>query len=192
MYFRNIIFSAAVISLIAGLFLSLYQHFLITPIILASEVYEIIEPATEGTMEPWSPEDGIERTSFSFMANFLVCFAYSLLLLSAMAFRTSINLAQGFFWGIAAYSSVFVAPALGLLPEIPGMEAAHLEGRQTWWLFTVFSTATGLWFIAFKPVAFKAIGGILLFMPHLTGAPQAEKHGFVNTDPEAVNALTNL
>ena len=50
MYFRNIIFSAAVISLIAGLFLSLYQHFLITPIILASEVYEIIEPATEGTM----------------------------------------------------------------------------------------------------------------------------------------------
>ena len=109
-----------------------------------------------------------------------------------MAFRTSINLTQSFFWGIAAYSSVFVAPALGLLPEIPGMEAAHLEGRQTWWLFTVFSTATGLWFIAFKPVAFKAIGGILLFMPHLTGAPQAEKHGFVNTDPEAVNALTNL
>lgn len=192
MYFRNLVLSAVIIAIIAGLFLSLYQYFVITPIILASEVYEIIEPIKDNTVKIWSPEDGIERSSFSFVANFLLCFAYGLLLLSAMAIKNSITLVQGIFWGLAAYLSIFIAPALGLAPEIPGMEAAHLEGRQTWWIFTVLSTIFALWLIAFKPITFKAIGGLLLIVPHLIGAPQATHHGFVNTNPQAVHALTAL
>ncbi|MDQ7091229.1 MAG: CbtA family protein [Methylococcales bacterium] len=192
MYFRNLILSAMAVAIVAGLFLSLYQHFFITPIILASELYEVTEPNATGVAEAWSPEEGTERSSFSLMANFLVCFAFSLLLLSAMAVRTSIKLSQGIFWGGAAYLSVFIAPALGLLPEIPGMEAAHLEGRQSWWLLTVLLTGIGLWLIAFKSITLKGIGGGLLLIPHLIGAPQPEIHGFVNTDPHAINVLTML
>jgi cobalt transporter subunit CbtA len=192
MYFRNLVLSAVAIAIIAGLFLSLYQYFLITPIILASEVYEVIEPPAKGRVEAWSPEEGLERSLFSFMANFLVCFGYALLLLTAMATKDSMKLAQGFIWGIAAYLSIFIAPALGLAPEIPGMEAAHLEGRQTWWLLTVLLTAFGLWTIAYQAIIFKGLGVLMLLIPHLIGAPQPESHGFVNTDPEAINALTHL
>ena len=192
MYFRNLVLSAVAIAIIAGLFLSLYQHFLITPIILASEVYEVIDPTAQGIVEDWRPEEGLERSSFSFMANFLVCFGYALLLLTAMATKESMKLAQGFIWGIAAYLSLFVAPALGLAPEIPGMEAAHLEGRQIWWLLTVLLTALGLWSIAYQGLILKGIGVLLLIIPHLIGAPQPERHGFVTTDPEAINTLTHL
>jgi len=192
MYFRNLVLSALAIAIVAGLFLSLYQYFLITPIILAAEVYEVIEPTVVGTVESWRPEEGLERTSFSFIANFLVCFGYALLLLTMMATKDSIKLAQGLIWGIAAYLSLFVAPALGLAPEIPGMEAAHLEGRQIWWLLTVLLTALGLWSIVYQAIILKGLGVLLIIIPHLIGAPQPEHHGFINTDPEAIKALTAL
>ena len=191
MYFRNLVLSAFSIAVVAGLLLSLYQYFFITPIILASEVYEVSEPANHA-VEAWSPEDGTERSSFNFIANFLVCFAYGLLLMSAMATRTAINLQQGIFWGGAAYLSLFVMPALGLPPEIPGMEAAALEGRQTWWLFTVIFTALGLWSIAFQKLLLKGLGALMLVIPHLIGAPQPESHGFANPDSQAQMALNDL
>jgi len=192
MYFKNLVLSAVAIAFIASLFFSVYQSFFITPIIIASEVYEVAEPTVSGIAEAWHPEKGIERSSFSFMANFLVCFGYSLLLLSAMATRESIKLSQGIIWGGAAYLSIFVAPGLGLAPEIPGMEAADLEGRQIWWVFTVLLTAIGLWLIAFKSFPLKGMGLSLLFIPHLIGAPQPETDGFINTDPQAVKVLTQL
>jgi len=192
MYFRNLVLSAFSIAIVAGLFLSLYQEFIITPLILNAEIYEVLEPANNHTAEAWSPADGVERSGFSFIANFLVCFAYSLFLMSLMATRHSINLSQGAFWGISAYISIFIAPALGLPPEIPGMEAAFLEGRQAWWILTVLLTAIGLWSIAFKSGAFKFVGLIMLITPHIIGAPQPEFHGFANQDPQAILALTTL
>lgn len=194
MYFRSLVLSAFAIAIVAGLFLSIYQEFLITPIILDSEVYEITGSASEDgvVFEVWSPKDDIERSGFSFISNLLVCFAYALILLSAMAFQPSLKVVQGFFWGGSAYICIFVAPALGLPPEIPGMEAVHLEGRQAWWLLTVLLTAAGLWLIAFFNMAFKGLGVVLLVIPHLIGVPQPEFHGFANTDPQAISALTTL
>lgn len=192
MYFRNLVLSAFTIAIVAGLFLSAYQTSAITPIILESEVYEVLDPITEDTPEAWSPEDGTVRAGFSFIANFLVCFTYALLLMSAMATRKSLTVSQGVFWGTCAYLSIFVAPAIGLAPEIPGMEAAHLEGRQAWWLLTVIFTVLGLWSLAFKPIAFKVFASLLILTPHLIGAPKPEHHGFVNQNPEAITALTDL
>ena len=192
MYFRNLVLSAFTIAIVAGLFLSAYQASAITPIILESEIYEVFEAVTEGSLEAWSPEDGAERSGFSLIANFLVCFAYALLLMSAMATRKNLTVSQGVFWGSCAYLSIFVAPAIGLAPEIPGMEAAHLEGRQAWWLLTVIFTALGLWSLAFKATPFKIFACLLILTPHLIGAPQPEHHGFVNQKPEAVMALTDL
>jgi len=191
MYFRNLVLSAFVIAIIAGLIFSAYQASFITPLILNSEVYEVLETGSQHDLA-WAPEDGVERHSWSFATNFLLCFAYALILLSAMTVKTSVNAVKGLFWGGAAYLTIFAAPALGLPPEIPGMEAAYLEGRQTWWLVTVILTALSLWLIAFHSIINKAIGVVLILVPHLLGAPQPEIHGFVNTDPEAVVALTQL
>jgi cobalt transporter subunit CbtA len=195
MYFRTLVLSAFAIAIIAGAMLSIYQAFFITPIIVGSEVYEVVEAVTHHqaeVAEAWAPEDGIERHSWNFVSNFLLCFAYALILLSAMSIRTSVNTVKGVFWGGAAYLTIFVAPALGLPPEIPGMEAAHLEERQVWWLVTVVLTAISLWLIAFQNNVYKVLGIFLLIIPHMLGAPQPEIHGFANTDPAAVEALTRL
>ncbi len=192
MYFRNLVLCAFFVAIVAGLFFSAYQAAFITPIIINSEVYEISEPAVSSQVEVWAPEDGLERHSWSFATNFLLCFAYALILLSTMTAKTSVNAVKGLFWGGAAYLSIFVAPALGLPPEIPGMEAAYLEGRQTWWVLTVILTVFSLWLIAFQSPLNKGIGVILILIPHLIGAPQPENHGFVNTDPKAVEALISL
>jgi len=192
MYFRNLVLSAFTIAVVVGMFFSAYQVIFITPIIVDSEVYEVIEPSVSHQIEAWGPEDGIERHSWSFATNILLCFAYALLLMSAMSLKTSVNAIQGLFWGGAVYLSLFVAPALGLPPEIPGMEAAYLEGRQSWWIYTVVITAISLWLIAFQPYWHKGIGVILLITPHLIGAPQPEIHGFVNTNQNAIVALTDL
>jgi cobalt transporter subunit CbtA len=192
MYFRNLVLSAFSIAIVAGLFFTLYQEFIITPLILNAEIYEVVEPAGNHTVEAWAPADGVERSGFSFITNLLVCFAYSLFLMSLMVTRDSINLSQGAFWGGSAYLSVFIAPALGLPPEIPGMEAAAVEGRQAWWILTVILTAIGLWSMAFKSTPFKFAGLIMLITPHIIGAPQPEFHGFANQDPQAILALTTL
>jgi cobalt transporter subunit CbtA len=192
MYFRNLVLSAFFIAITAGLIFSAYQAIFITPIIISSEVYEVAEPAASHQIEAWAPEDGLERHSWSFATNFLLCFAYALILLSAMTVKTSVNAVKGLFWGGAAYLSIFAAPALGLPPEIPGMEAAYLEGRQAWWLFTVILTALALWLIAFQSPLNKGLGVVLILIPHIIGAPQPEIHGFVNTDPQAIEALTML
>jgi cobalt transporter subunit CbtA len=196
MYFRILVLSAFAIAIIAGLVLSVYQANFITPIIVGSEVYEIAEPVSHHTQveetEAWAPEDGVERTSWNFASNFLLCFAYALILLGAMSLKASVNAVKGIFWGGAAYLTIFVAPALGLPPEIPGMEAAQLEGRQAWWLLTVVLTAISLWLIAFQNNLYRIIGVIILITPHILGAPQPEIHGFANTDPQAVQALTLL
>lgn len=191
MYFRNLVLSAFIIAIVVGAIFSVYQAVFITPIIVDSEVYEVLEPATNH-VEAWVPEDGLERESWSFVTNFLLCFAYGLVLLSIMATQTSVTAVKGLLWGTAAYLSFFVAPSLGLPPEIPGMEAANLEGRQSWWLLTVILTAIALWLIAFYSPMSKVVGVLLLLIPHFIGAPQPEIGGFINTDPKAIEALTQL
>lgn len=195
MYFRTLVLSAFAIAVFTGALISLYQAYFITPIILGSEVFEVTEAIGHQQIEEveaWVPADGVERNSWNFTSNFLLCFAYALILLSVMSTKTSTNTVKGIFWGAAAYLTIFAAPALGLPPEIPGMEASQLEGRQAWWLLTVILTAISLWMIVFQNNMYKVVGIILLILPHLLGAPQPELHGFANSDPQAVAELTQL
>ncbi len=191
MYFKNILLCSFITALFASFLFSLYLEFNVTPIILAAETYEISE-TSPGTVSSWTPEDGPERSLLTFSANFLTAFAYALLLFSAITFRNTIFPAQGLLWGIAGYLSFFVAPALGLPPEIPGMEAAQLAHRQVWWLYTVFVTMTGLWLLVFGKPWKKAVSVVLLISPHLFGAPQPTIHGFSHPDTLAVEKLTEL
>ncbi len=190
MYFKNLVLSAFAVAMLAAISLSIYQEYFITPIILAAETYEVGTPDIIPIV--WSPDDGAERTSFSLMANVLICFAYALILSSLMALKNVASVEKGLFWGGCAYLAVFVAPALGLPPEIPGMEAAQIEHRQAWWIMTVIGTIIGLWLLFFNTKIFKGLGLILLLIPHILGAPTAEIHGFANSNPEAIKTLTIL
>ena len=195
MYFRQIFLTACLTALVASLGFSLYQFYFVNPIIFAAELYEMTEPVNIHAMpqmEEWSPGDGIERSFYTILANFLMCLAYSLLLASAMVFRGTSSTLKGLTWGMAAYLTLFAAPSIGLPPEIPGMEAANLNLRQNWWLLSVALTGMGLGVFAFSPLYYKGAGLILIIVPHLIGAPVAEIHGFSHLDPSVVAKLTEL
>ncbi len=192
MYFKNIVLAAFITAIIASIAYSAYQELAVTPIILSAEEFEVPEVTGSETEEAWSPEDGLERTLFTFSADFLTTFSFSLMLISLMATREKITAIQGLAWGLAGYISFFAAPSLGLPPEIPGMEAAPLAERQLWWLVTVIFTAGGLWLLFFSPHFLKLAGGLLLLSPHIIGAPATEHHGFADTDPLAIEKLTAL
>jgi len=185
---KNIIVSAAVSGLIAGLVLTIVQHFFVMPFLFEAEVYE--QAATEISTsvspenhenEQWQPEDGIERTFYTALANISMAFSFAMLLGSAILVSgKQTNWLSGLLWGIAGYLVFFVAPALGLPPEVPGTEAAALKDRQLWWLAPVLATAIGLAMLVFPRNWLIKISGLLLLVsPYLIGAPQPEAHGSV-------------
>lgn len=198
MVFRNIILCSLLVALVAGAAFSIYQHRMVTPIILAAEKYEIVDMGHHSRLsqtkekEAWGPEEGVERTGFTFGTNFLVAFGFSILLVSGMTYTGKGNMIRGVLWGCAGYLVFFIAPGLGLSPEIPGMEAADLEWRQGWWLMTVVMTATGLVLLVFGDGFLKFSGVGFLLIPHMIGAPVAEMHGFAHPDENVVHILENL
>ena len=212
MLLRRIILSAIFVGVIAGSLLSVMQILGISPIIFAAEVYEIEEPATavashshggeaasgdHHDAEAWGPEDGAERTSFSIMANILASIGFASILLALMSQLQlqgviQLNLTKGVLWGLAGFIAFFVVPGIGLPPEIPGVQAAVLENRQSWWLFAVVSSVVGLAVIAFTSMKFKVLGVIAITLPYVIGAPHIQGPEFVHPDPNAVTALTEL
>ncbi|MDD1613543.1 MAG: CbtA family protein [Methylococcaceae bacterium] len=191
---RMIVVAALWSGLWAGLLLTTTQSIQVIPTLLQAEVYE--EKAASGIAnhthadsgdgqthqheaEAWQPRNGLERTFFTAVANVSLGVGFALLLGAASNLRGGIgNWRNGLFWGLAGYTIFFVAPSLGLPPEVPGTEAANLQDRQLWWLMAVSDTAIGLWLLAFSKTKLnKLLGSLLLVSPHLIGAPQPDVHG---------------
>lgn len=126
----------------------------------------------------WQPENGAERTFLTALANISMAVGFGLLLTGAISLHgRASGLRAGLLWGAAAYLVFFVAPSIGLPPELPGTAAAPLAVRQMWWLTTVAATAGGLSLLAFaRGAALKLLGAVVLFAPHVVGAPQPEVH----------------
>ena len=222
MIFSRIIYSAILVGIVAGLVLSGLQVVTLNPVIFAAESFEVEAPvaasgvdghaghshdhaSAEGQAgsghahdpDEWAPEDGLERTAYTFLANILAGTGFAAVLFALMshfwlARRRDISLRQGALWGLAGYLALFVAPAIGLPPEIPGVIAAPIEHRQLWWAFTAISVAAGLCLFAFAPLKFKALGLLFLVVPYLVGAPHDQGPMFQHPDPAAVLALTEL
>jgi len=96
----------------------------------------------------------------------------------------AIDARRGLIWGAAGFAVFALAPAIGLPPELPGMEAASLAARQQWWLLTAAATAAGLGLLIFaRPAALRVIGAVLIVLPHLIGAPAAP-HGSTGVPAE--------
>jgi cobalt transporter subunit CbtA len=210
MTFRNIVFSAVVVGIIAGSLYGIFQQIQINPIIYAAEAFEVtasgdvVDSSSHGhadghSHEAWAPEQGFERVLSTLGANILIAIAFSILLISFMSLhnlkssKPGITWKTGIVWGIGLMLSVFAAPSLlGIHPEIPGTIAQSLEHRQIWWVSSATATAAGLLVLYYGKNPVKLGGLVLIVLPQLIGAPVTEKLGFANTDPAAVTALSKL
>ena len=139
-------------------------------------------PAAErlgGNEGAWAPEDGIERTLFTVLASVLTGVGFGLILVAAVTLSgRHVDPGRGVLWGLAGFAVFTLAPALGLPPELPGMVAADLGARQTWWIGTVISTTGGLALIVFaRHRLLKGLGVALLLAPHAVGAPHPGQFG---------------
>jgi len=174
---------ALLAGILAGALASAAQIVRVVPLILEAEVFEVADHSEDAADEAtWSPEDGLERTTYTVMANLLVGAGFGLLLIGAfvlaeMAGR-SIDAFRGFLWGLAGFLVFALVPSVGLPPELPGTVAAELPARQLWWTGTAVATALGLGLVAFGRAPWmKALALPIIALPHLIGAPQPSEHG---------------
>ncbi|MEE9413561.1 MAG: CbtA family protein [Methylococcales bacterium] len=187
---KQIILTAALSGLLAGLLLTVIQQFGVMPSLFEAEVYEqamsanqdnlVLEntASTSQQQDEWEPEEGLQRTALTAISNISLAFGFAMLLGAAMhLYGKPANWRTGILWGLAGYTVFFLSPGLGLPPEVPGTEAAALQDRQLWWLMTVLATGAGLSLLIFSHHwLLKLLGALLLATPHLIGAPQPVSH----------------
>ena len=196
--FRRIVFSACLAGLVAGVLLTGIQQLQVTPIIVEAETYEPATPEAaththaDGSShehDGWSPQDGLERTFWTGVANVGMGIGFALLLAAAFSLRNGVSWRQGILWGLGGYAAFFALPAFGLPPELPGTEAAALQDRQAWWLVTVTLSATGIALLGLtRGWPWKALAIAVIALPHLIGAPHSETHSAL-APPELLQAF---
>ena len=187
---RNLILSAAGAGLAACLAVAAVQTFTTEPLILHAEVFEKAADAapapamnmaadTQPTAHvhddgAWEPTDGLERTLYTLLADFVIGVAVSLILLAAMVLKGDpIDARRGLVWGACAFVAVSLLPGLGLPPELPGTPSADLLSRQTWWLGTAALSAGGLFALFYaRHWWVRVVALAALVAPHVIGAPQ--------------------
>ncbi len=188
----RIILAALAAGLVAGVFVSGAQMLKVVPLIYAAEQYETESPAPAAHSHDnatgsehhhdgnaWAPEDGLERIGFTVMTNVLLGVGFGLLLAAGMALRgQKVGWRDGIIWGGCGFLAFSFLPALGLPPELPGMAAGDLSGRQIWWLMTASASAGGIALLLLAPKwAFRVLGCALLIIPHFVGAPHPHEFG---------------
>jgi cobalt transporter subunit CbtA len=191
-------------ALVAGFFAacvaSILQLALTSPLILEAEKYEkhaALEPETSpwpivlahahekaeagaSTKEDeWQPGAGLPRMAFTGLATLVTGVGYALLLGAALlACRREATPSEGFRFALGGFLAVSLAPAIGLPPELPGMEAGPLAARQAWWVATVLATGVGLYLAAIVRSRAAVVAGLALIVaPHLVGAPHQAEAG---------------
>jgi len=215
MLFRRIIFSALFIGFLSGLLFSAVQYIGVSPIILAAEQYEVAEvevaPAPvqshhhgeevsaehHHNTEAWSPSDGLERSLYTLLSNVLAGIGFAAIVLSIMyqlQLKGLVNFSplKGLVCGLAGFIAFFAMPGIGLPPEIPGIEAAPLDNRQTWWVLTVIASGVGIGILVFAKKAYKILGALLMALPFFVGAPHSTGPEFGHTDERVVAILVDL
>jgi cobalt transporter subunit CbtA len=197
----RVLWAALIAGLIAGAVATVVQLTRLVPLIAIAEEYETAAAAhhdhgavgDHGTAadhgdgaasaaaaedaDEWEPT-GWTRPAFTALFNALAGVGYGLLLVAGMTLAgRPMTGTTGLLWGLAGFVAFAAAPALGLPPELPGIPAADLVARQSWWIGTAAATAAGLAALAFGAATLvKAAGGVLMVVPHLIGAPHLAEH----------------
>lgn len=185
--FRNLLFLAALVGVLSGLFLTFVQSVQVTPLIAKAESYELgmthafehaeARPSTEMRQaQQWQPTSVWVRAVFSAISNVVVAIGFALLLGAAVTLRgVVLNWRSGMLWGCAGFVAFYMAPSFGLPPEVPGTQNASLLPRQLWWALTSIATVAGLSLLVVGSSAlWKSIGIAVLIIPHVIGAPQPD------------------
>ena len=191
----RVLLAAIIAGMLAGAVASAFQIWRVSPLIIAAEVYE--NQGSTGTAhshgpaqsaehshshseagETWAPEDGLERTAYTLLANLIMGVGFALIMAAAVMFTgRAITTQNGIMWGLAGFAVFTLAPTTGLAPELPGMPAADLVARQTWWWGTAIATGCGIALIALQDkIALKALGVVVIAAPHIVGAPHPETY----------------
>ena len=181
--FRATLRAATLAGIVAGVLLTALQAWGVAPLIRDAER---IEQAAghEEAHDAWQPGTDTTRLAATVVANVVLATGFALMLAGVMALRGARGWRAGIAWGVAGYAVVFVAPSLGLPPSLPGVAEAPLSARTAWWLLAVACSAGGLALIVFGRGALRALGVLLLVVPHALGAPQPAVH-----DPQATSDL---
>jgi cobalt transporter subunit CbtA len=186
--FRRLFFAAVLAGTVAGFVNAGLQQWRLVPLILHAETYEeAASPEDPGVSAPesqthadvsataaWAPGAGFERTFYSILAAFLAGIGFAALLNGiSVVVALPLTATNGFLWGLGGFAAFSLAPALGLAPELPGMAAAELGARQTWWWFTALATAAAFLGMAKAPrKSVYILGAVLIALPHVVGAPE--------------------
>jgi cobalt transporter subunit CbtA len=192
----RIVLAALIAGIAAGVILAGIQHVRLTPLILDAEVYEKAADVAaakttaeapikcvenmpghtmcKGDVKEWEPADGIERTLYTTAASMLAGGGFAAMLAGiSLLIGIPITPRNGLVWGLCGFLAVTIAPGAGLPPELPGMPAGDLVGRQIWWVGTIGATGIGLYLVAVKQeLLWVALAVILIALPHIIGAPQ--------------------
>ena len=131
------------------------------------------EEHAAGEAEEWGPQDGAERIFYTSTATIATAIGFAFLLLAGMlASGDAITERRAIAWAAGAFVATGLAPAAGLSPELPGMPAADLIARQSWWFLTAALTALSIWlFLRSESSWLRALAIVLLLAPHILGAP---------------------
>ena len=189
---RRILIVALLAGGLSGVVMSGVQMIWSVPLIVAAEAFESapadaspsLHTHTDGSLhdhgsgEVWAPEGPYERAFWTVVTNVLLGVGAGLIMTAFLALRRNpTTLRTGLLFGAAAFASFSLAPALGLPPELPGMAAAELQGRQAWWLMTALGTALALAALVYAPKNWmRALAVVVIVTPHLIGAPQPASH----------------
>lgn len=180
---RHILTGALIAGSVAGIVAAILHIGFITPSLLEAELYEtgarvhfaagtVGSPAGAPSLwNDWARHIG----TLAFDIIIYVGFGLMLTALYALAEMrgAEITARTGIVWGIAGFVSLHLAPAFGLAPEPPGIEAAALGARQLWWLATAVATAGGLALIGFgRGWWVLPAAALLILAPQIVGAPQ--------------------
>jgi cobalt transporter subunit CbtA len=190
--------AALVAGLLAGALQTVAQQAKVVPLILEAEKYEnapaeahehttglnlsIVSKAQAHEHEAVAGAEeeeggmllGVNRLTGTLIGDLVTGAGFALLMMAVSLFTgKTVTLATGALWGGVAWLTFHLLPSVGLPPELPGFPAADLFDRQMWWLGTVVASAIALYLIILRKEPWaKAIGVVLLFVPHLIGAPQ--------------------
>jgi cobalt transporter subunit CbtA len=183
---RETLLASLIAGIVAALAFALVQSVWLTPLILKGETYEDAaevvaahhEAAADGEHhhdpDAWKPEDGWHRTLFTIAADVLMGVGYSLVLTALyLLWREPKGPLHGVAFGVAGFAVFFVAPGLGLPPELPGTAAADLFTRQQWWGMVALATAAGLiLFFSQSKWWMRLLAVAIIVAPHFIPAPQ--------------------
>ena len=192
--FKRIVYAAMLAGLISGLILSVIQQIFVVPSILEAEKYEegeneaalvpvsplevahvenLIEEHDDGVT--WTPENGLERTLYTFVSNILYAVSFGLMIAAGLSLRPVRKWWQGAYWGLAGLTVFYLVPSYIYAPTLPGTLEAELLMRQLWWIASIECGLIGLAMVFFTPYWMtRLLGGMLFFLPHLVGAPPGE------------------